>query len=299
MLWGTPPGDRAPRARPGVSDESPTPQLDALLDYLKRARGFDLAGYKRPGLIRRIERRMQLVGSADLAAYMELLEENPDEFSQLFNTVLINVTSFFRDEHTWECIVGQVVPQLIADTPSGDPIRVWSAGCASGQEAYTLAMIFAEALGREPLAERVEIHATDIDEDALATARAGVYAEREMDGVPGALRERYFTRAGTRFAVREDLRRAVTFGRNDLVHDAPISRIGLLVCRNTLMYFDGRAQAQMLSRFHCALNDGGYLFLGRAETLLTHWDAFAPVDLRGRIFMKRPAATPSAGVDLN
>jgi two-component system, chemotaxis family, CheB/CheR fusion protein len=264
------------------------PDLETLLDYLKRARGFDFTGYKRASLERRIAKRMQATGATTFADYLDYLEVHPDEFSGLFNTVLINVTHFFRDPATWEFIASTVVPDLIARHQAGKPLRVWSAGCASGEEAYTLAMIFAEALGAGAFRDTVKIYATDVDDDALGKARLATYTAREVAEIPAELRERYFEAVGGRYLFRKDLRRHVIFGRHDLIQDAPISRVDLLVCRNTLMYFNAETQAKILNRFQFALNDGGALFLGRAETLMTHSSAFAPLDLKHRVSTKLP-----------
>ena len=264
------------------------PDLETLLDYLKRSRGFDFTGYKRASLERRIAKRMQATGATTFADYLDYLEVHPEEFSGLFNTVLINVTHFFRDPATWEFIASNVVPDLIARQPPETPLRIWSAGCASGEEAYTLAMIFAEALGADAFRERVKIYATDVDEEALAKARLALYGEREVADIPAGLLERYFEVSDGRYTFRKDLRRHVIFGRHDLIQDAPISRVDLLVCRNTLMYFNAETQAKILSRFQFALNDGGVLFLGRAETLMTHSSAFAPLDLKHRVSTKLP-----------
>jgi two-component system CheB/CheR fusion protein len=260
--------------------------VDALLEFLKRNRGFDFTGYKRSTLERRVAKRMDAVGIESYAAYLDFLEAEANEFTELFNTLLINVTRFFRDDAPWEYLAAEVLPALIARTPPDLPIRVWSAGCASGEEAYTLAILFAEALGIDGVRDRVKIYATDADDEALAAARAASYTEQQVEGVPEALREKYFDRSDGRSVFRKDLRRSVIFGRNDLVQDAPISRIDLLVCRNTLMYFNAATQAGILGRFHFALVDGGILFLGRAETLLTNTSAFQPLDLKRRIFTK-------------
>jgi two-component system CheB/CheR fusion protein len=265
-----------------------TREFDALLDFLKRVRGFDFTGYRRSTLQRRFEKRMAALGLDSYARYLELLEADADEFTRLFNTLLINLTRFFRDEAPWQVLADEVVPALLARRDDGAPIRVWSAGCASGEEAYTLAIILAEALGPEGFRERVKLYATDVDEEALATARAATYGEKEVEDVPPALREKYFEKTDGRYVFVRDLRRSVIFGRNDLVQDAPISRIDLLVCRNTLMYFNAPTQTAILGRFHFALTDAGVLFLGHAETLLTHTNAFAPVDLKRRIFTKVP-----------
>src|SRR5215212_5284836 len=145
--------------------------LEVLLDYLRRSRGFDFTGYKRTSLSRRIEKRMQAVGAEGYLGYLDDLEVDPEEFTHLFNTILINVTGFFRDPPAWAYLRAEILPLLAAERLDGEPIRVWSAGCASGEEAYTLAMAMAEALGPEAVREQVKIYATDVDEDALNQAR--------------------------------------------------------------------------------------------------------------------------------
>jgi two-component system, chemotaxis family, CheB/CheR fusion protein len=265
-----------------VAEES---QLDVLLDYLKRTRGFDFTGYKRTSLQRRIAKRMEAVGVDSHAAYVDFLEVHPDEFAFLFNTILINVTGFFRDTPAWDYLTTDVVPRALEANPDG-PFRIWCAGCASGEETYSLAVVLAEALGEEQYLERVKIYGTDVDEEALTEARHASYSATAVEAVPIELRERYFERVEQRFAFRKQLRRAVIFGRNDLVQDAPISRIDLLTCRNTLMYFNAETQAQILGRFHFALNDWGYLYLGKSEMLITHADQFRPVSVQRRVFTK-------------
>src|SRR6185312_12230538 len=149
--------------------------------------------------------------------------------------------------------------------PDSQPVRVWSAGCASGEETYSIAMVLAEAMEREAFRARVKIYATDADEDALNQARAATYSAAQVENVPADLLSRYFTRDGDRYVFDKDLRRSVIFGRHDLVQDAPISRVHLLMCRNALMYFNTEAQAKIVQRFHFALTDDGVLFLGKAE----------------------------------
>jgi two-component system CheB/CheR fusion protein len=265
-------------------------ELRVLLDFMKQNRGFDFSGYKHPGLMRRIDKRLQAVGVERLSDYVDYLQVHPEEFAYLFNTVLINVTAFFRDLPAWDYLTREIIPQLIAAKPADQPLRVWSAGCASGEEAYTLAIILAEALGLEQFQQRVKIYATDVDEDALNRARQASYSAKEIEPILGALREKYFDLAGNRYVFRSDLRRAVIFGRHDLIQDAPISRLDLLVCRNTLMYFNAETQSHILTRFHFALNDNGVLFLGKAEMLLTHANLFSPVNLKCRVFSKVPQA---------
>jgi two-component system, chemotaxis family, CheB/CheR fusion protein len=261
-------------------------ELTGLLEYLHRTRGLDLSGYKRVGLLRRLTKRMRAVGMKGFGQYMDYLESHPDEYTGLLDTLLINVTAFFRDDLPWEYLASDIVPTLLAQKGPAEAIRVWCAGCATGEEAYTLAIVLAEALGVEAFQERVKLYGTDLDNGALAKARLGTYAARDLEQVPAALVEKYFDRRDHSYVFRKDLRRCVIFGRNDLVQDAPISRVDLLACRNTLMYFDGPTQTKILTRFHFALNEGGFLFLGRAETMLSYGNMFVPVDLRRRIFTK-------------
>jgi two-component system CheB/CheR fusion protein len=265
--------------------EGETP-FDVLLAHLKRTRGFDFTGYKRTSLERRIRKRMDAVGVTDYNAYLDYLEVHQDEFPALFDVILINVTGFFRDPPAWDYYASDVIPHLLDALGPNDPIRVWCAGCASGEETYTMAMVLAEALGIEAYMERVKIYATEVDEDALSQARQASYAAKDVESIPAPLLERYFEQGDQRFTFRKDLRRSVIFGRNDLTQDAPISRIDLLTCRNTLMYFNAETQARILNRFHFALNPWGYLFLGKSEMLITHSDLFLPVNLKRRVFSK-------------
>jgi two-component system, chemotaxis family, CheB/CheR fusion protein len=271
------------------------PHFEALLLYLKESRGFDFTGYKRSSLMRRVQRRMSQVDIDNYQDYLDHLQVHPDEFTALFNTILINVTGFFRDPDAWDYLRRDVLDGLLASWPVDAPIRAWSAGCASGEEAYTLAIVLAETLGVEAFHDRVKIYATDVDEEQLNQARQATYGERDVEGMPHELVERYFETAGNRFIFRKDLRRSVIFGRNDLVQDAPISRIDLLICRNTLMYFNAETQSKILSRFHFALADSGVLFLGKAEMLLSHSSLFTPVDLKRRVFRRVPRAPQLAG----
>jgi two-component system CheB/CheR fusion protein len=229
---------------------------------------------------------MQTLGIQAYEHYIDYLEVHPEEFSHLFNTILINVTGFFRDEAAWEFLQSDIIPRLVDAKGSQGMIRIWSAGCASGEEAYTLAIILAEALGVTEFRDRVKIYATDLDEEALNYARQGSYAAKEVANIPPDLLAKYFEDTGQRYVFHRDLRRAVIFGRHDLLQDAPISRIDLLSCRNTLMYFNSEAQTKILSRFHFALDDSGYLFLGKAEMLFVHANLFVPVELKRRIFTK-------------
>jgi two-component system CheB/CheR fusion protein len=271
-----------------VSAERPNPAFEQLLKYLKENRGFDFTEYKRASLMRRVRKRMSEVHIEEFETYQDFLEVHPQEFTALFNTILINVTSFFRDQEAWDYLAGEIVPKILeAKTPTST-IRLWSAGCASGEEAYSLAILMAEALGVEACRHHVKIYATDVDEEDLERARRGVYEAAALKEVPQDLQDKYFDRSENdgRYVFRQDLRRTLVFGRHDLMHDAPISRLDLLLCRNTLIYFNREAQGRIVARFHFALKDSGYLFLGRAEMMLAHGKLFEPVNMRHRVFCR-------------
>ncbi len=213
-------------------------EFEALLEYLRVNRGFDFSTYKEPSLMRRIDKRMTTVGVDGYSNYADYLEVHPEEFGHLFDTILINVTAFFRNPPTWQFVSSEIIPRILQHKRNEEMIRVWSAGCASGEEAYSLATLLAEALGWEQFTRRVKVYATDIDEEALAEARHAAYRVERVKDVPPELLDKYFELAGDRYVFNQELRRCVIFGRHDLIQDMPISRIDLLACRNTLMYFN-------------------------------------------------------------
>ncbi|MFP5275190.1 CheR family methyltransferase [Coleofasciculus sp.] len=262
--------------------------FEALLEYLKETRGFDFTGYKRSTLKRRVTKRMQSHQIDNFGDYLDYLEVHPEEFEPLFNTILINVTGFFRDPEAWNYLQNQTLPQLLQQKDKQDSIRVWSAGCASGEEAYSIAILLVEILGFEQFRQRVKIYATDVDEEALTQARWARYDAKALEQLSDEWRQRYFEKVGNHYIFRSDIRRMVIFGRNDLVQNAPISRLDLLICRNTLMYFNAETQKRILVRFNFAVNDNGALFLGKAEMLLTNSNLFRPLSLQHRIFTKVP-----------
>ena len=280
-------------ALPGVwpSGDERDEGLEELLRFVRDARGFDFTGYKRASIGRRVHRRVRELGLANLAAYRAVLEADVGEFTALFNTLLINLTGFFRDPAAWHYLEREVVPEILSRRDDDQLIRLWSAGCATGEEAFTLAMIMANHLGPQETARRVKIYATDIDLDALTQARAAVYSEKSLHDVPEDLREAYFEPdiRGRGWVITPALRRTVVFGRLDLTRDPPISRVDLATCRNTLMYLNAETQAFVIPRLQYALREDGFLFLGRAEMVLRGGTGrFAPVSLRHRIFVALP-----------
>lgn len=261
-------------------------EFEALLDYLKQVHGFDFTGYKRASLTRRVLHRMQLLQIDSYCDYLDYLKLHLEESAHLFNTILINFTSFFRDASAWQYVAAQIVPRLIAGKSESEPIRVWNAGCASGEETYTLAIVLAEALGVEQYNKRVQIFSTDVDEEALKQAVKGSYVSSQVAGIPPTLLQRYFEPADDRYVFRKDLCRSILFCRHNMIEDAPMSNIDLLVCRNVLIYFEIEAQMRSLARFHFGLKDSGFLFLGSAEMVPTHTKFFTSVDTKQRVMTK-------------
>jgi two-component system CheB/CheR fusion protein len=262
------------------------PEFEALLDYLKHSRGCDLTGYKRSTLMRRFQYRMRSININSYQSYRQYLQSEPSEWLALLDDVLINVTTFFRDRDSWDYLANETIPKIIASKEPDEPIRVWSAACASGQEAYSLIILFAEALGIESCLQRVKFYATDVDEAALRQARQGIYQFREVTEIPPHLLEKYFEQSEQGYVFHPQLRRTIIFGRHNLASDAPISKIDLLVCRNALMYFNAETQAKILIRFHFSLNNNGFLFLGNAETLVTKRQIFTQVHIKHRVYAK-------------
>lgn len=261
-------------------------EFEALLDYLKQNCSYDLTGYKDGTLMRRLQCRMQQLNIENYGNYLQYLQNHPDECVPLLNTILINYSGFFRDRHSWDYLANKIIPQIITSKQSDELIRVWSAGCASGQEVYTLIMLLAEALGIEQYLQRVQVFATDIDQDTLSQARLASYSDKEVMGIPRELLSKYFEQTEQRYVFDSKVRRTIIFGSHDLAKNAPMSKIDLLVCRNVLIYFKPETQTKTLVRFHFALRDNGFLFLGNSEGLSDNRYIFTPVSLKHRIFAK-------------
>src|SRR5713226_2210037 len=257
--------------------------LKDLLHQLAERRGLELRGYKVTTLERRIRRRMFQLKIGNFREYLDFFTNNPNEINDLLNTILINVTAFFRDPQAWEVLRKTILPYLCRGLRSGDPLRVWSAGCASGEEAYSAAILIAEHFGSKLADYDVKIYATDIDDDALNTARRAEYPAKLLRRVPPELRAKYFT-GDKVMRVNRDVRRLVIFGKSNLAFDAPISHVKLLICRNALIYFDAATQERIMMRLHYALAPGGILFLGKSESQLRSASLFRPIDPKWRFF---------------
>src|SRR5262249_34024729 len=259
--------------------------LKELLQELAEQRNFDFRGYKKTTLERRFRRRMFQLNLADYAQYGDYISRHPDEVNQLLNTLLINVTEFFRDPPAWEILRHEILPNLLKRIKPGHSLRAWSAGCASGEEPYSIAILLAEHFGPRIQEYDIKIYATDIDDDALNSARRGEYSLDAVRRVRPEWREKYFHGKGL-LRINREIRRLVIFGRSNLAQDAPISHVNLLVCRNMLIYFDSDLQRQILTRLHYALDAGGVLFLGKSESQLTNSQQFRRLNARWRIFQR-------------
>ena len=259
--------------------------LKDLLQELAELRGFDFRGYKVTTLERRFRRRMFQINQANYAEYAEYIRQHPGETDELLNMILINVTEFFRDQPAWEILRHEVLPPIVKKLKPGSTFRVWSAGCASGEEPYSIAIILAELFGPRLANFDVKIYATDIDDHALTAARRAEYSTEAVRRVRPEWREKYFHGAGP-LRVNREIRRMVIFGRSNLGQDAPISHVNLLICRNVLIYFDSSLQKQILQRLGYALEPGGILFLGKSESQLTNSTQFRRLNGRWRIFQR-------------
>ena len=264
-------------------DDSFFPELTAKIS---RDRGFGCSSYKEKCLRRRIAVRMRAKGVLTYEAYARVLDTDAAEYERLLDALTINVTKLFRNWETYDAIATKIVPALWA-LPA-PVIRVWSAGCSSGEEPYSLAALFhRHATERGAFASRVRVLGTDIDRDSLAAAERGAYEEAAFADTPAELREKYFGKVAP-YSVSPELRSLVSFARRDLVGEpSPEGSFHLIACRNVLIYFDRATQESLFAKFYDALHPGGYLVLGKVETLLGPIrNRFAPVDSRERIFQK-------------
>jgi two-component system CheB/CheR fusion protein len=273
-------------------------ELRTLLEKLRDSYNFDFREYKTASLVRRMRTRMSQVHSDSFGAYATFLDAHPEEHVALFNTILINVTGFFRDPEAWSTLRDEIIPRVVAEAADTRSIRIWSAGCSTGEEPYSIAILLAEHLGERAAEYQIKIYGTDIDEAALATARHALYRMDQLKDLPDRLLAHYFTRDGQLWRLRRDIRRWCIFGSHNLTQTPPMSHIDLLVCRNVLIYFGSALQERILSRFHYAVRDGGFLFLGRSESLLARSRLFSPLHLKWRLFQRTSAATRSVSAVL-
>ncbi len=270
------------------------PDHDELRDLLERIHersGIDFSSYKPATILRRLRGRMNATSRPTLAAYAAYLESDPEEFARLVNSLLIKVTEFFRDPKLFEYLRGRVLPELIAEARRDQrELRIWSAGCSTGEEAYSAAIIVADALGEEFPWPEVRIFATDIDREAIAFARRGVYQPAALKGLPAGARDRYFVKSDGGYEVGKRLRALMVFGEHDLGERAPFPRIDLLLCRNVLIYFTAPMQRIALETFAFSLRPGGRLALGPSETVMALPEPFEEEQARLRVYRRLPGS---------
>jgi two-component system CheB/CheR fusion protein len=264
---------------------------------LRAQTGHDFSGYRDKTFLRRVQRRMQVVGAASLADYAARLQTDRDENLLLFRDLLIRVTSFFRDEATFETLEQMVIPNLFAGKNADNAVRVWVPGCATGEEAYSLAILLREHMDHMTAVPKVHVFGTDIDESAIATARLGRYPETLMKGLAPERLRRFFNSVPGGVIVSTEIRELCTFSPHNLVRDPPFSRMDLVSCRNLLIYMDADLQSSVIPAFHYSLLPGGILLLGGAESAARHKELFEPLEKTARIYKRRNVKTPALNIE--
>ena len=270
-------------------EEKDQSSLEKVLILLRSRTGNDFSLYKKNTIYRRIERRMGVHQIGRIASYVRYLQENPPEGDLLFKELLIGVTSFFRDNEVWDQVRDEAIPLLLASYPAGTCLRAWSTGCSTGEEAYSLAISFKEALDRIKPTEHftMQIFATDLDRDGIDIARRAVYPAKIAAEMSPERLQRYFIKDGGGYRVCTEIREMVTFATQNVIMDAPFTKLDILVCRNLLIYLTPELQKKLMPLFHYSLNPGGVLFLGSAESVSTFTDLFAPLSVKSRLFRRR------------
>jgi two-component system CheB/CheR fusion protein len=277
---------------PGVSQTSQQPQatsttLKKLLMRVKQQTRIDFSGYKEGTVWRRIERRMAAKHVVTIEDYFELVERDPEELDRLCKDILISVTAFFRDPESFSSL-RKTIQAILAGKRPGDEIRIWVPGCATGEEAYSIAILVADLLGPNLSLYQVQIFATDLDLNALGVARRGSYPEAAMSELDATLVARHFVKIGNRYEVSRALRDLVVIARQDLVQDPPFLRLDLVSCRNVLIYLQNELQSKVLATFHYGLRPGAYLFLGKSEGIFHQESLFEVSDKAAKIYRRRP-----------
>ena len=284
LLCGLAPLEAVTAEAQALSDD---PAMDAVLRLLRDNFGIDFSLYKMTTVGRRIQRRVEILRLAGLPEYVDQLRIDPDELNKLYQDLLIGVTQFFRDPDAFEALEQEVIPKLMDALKPEEELRVWIAGCATGEEAYSLAMLFHEAFQGRGRAVRLKILATDVHQRSLDYASAGIYGEEQLGHVSASRLERFFTKRSSGYQISQDLRSLIVFARHNVTKDPPFTKMHFISCRNMLIYLQPQAQRTVLSLFHFGLTSGGTLFLGASETPGALSDEFVVVHDHWKIFRKR------------
>ena len=262
--------------------------LRGFLDQLRERTGIDFSAYKRATILRRLQRRMAATNSPRLRDYVRYLQANPNEYQRLTSSFLIKVTEFFRDADLFAYLRSDVVPRIVADARADDrELRLWSAGCATGEEAYSLAILVADALAEELHRFNVRIFATDVDAGAITFARRGIYPAGALEGMPPDVVSRHFIRTDDHYEISKEIRSLTVFGQHDLGQRAPFPRVDLALCRNVLIYFTPELQKRALQLFAFSLRDKGYLVLGKAESTTPLAEYFVLEQARLKVYRRQ------------
>jgi two-component system CheB/CheR fusion protein len=262
--------------------------LIEIFTLLRVRTGHDFSNYKRATMLRRIERRLRLRELTSLPEYARYLREQPLEVHMFLKDLLINVTNFFRDSESLQAIGEQVIPRILENKQLGEPVRVWVAGCATGEEAYSIAMLFSERASSEEISPMVQVFATDLDDAAIKIAREGLYKEAEVADISPERLRRFFSHEIDGYRVRRELRENILFAVHNVLKDPPFSHVDLISCRNLLIYLNRTAQSRVLEVFHFALNPTAFLFLGASESVEGASDFFNVMDKDHHIYRSRP-----------
>lgn len=275
------------QAAPAQAEKS-TGSFEKIIGLLLAQTGTDFSAYKKNTVYRRIERRLVVHEIDKMSAYVQYLQENPQELELLFKELLIGVTRFFREPHEWELLKRKVLPELMSKQASSDTIRVWIPGCTSGEEAYSLAIVFKEMLDELRPAREItmQIFATDLDRDAIDKAREGIYPVTIAESVSPERLERYFVKVDRGYQVIRSIREMVIFAQQNMIKDPPFTKIDLLICRNLLIYLTVEMQKKLIPLFHYSLNPGGFLFLGSAETVGSFTNLFKQLARKSRLYKR-------------
>ncbi len=267
-------------------------EFNRIFQLLRAASGNDFTHYKPPTIHRRIHRRMVLHGSEKLGDYVAYLHENPGEVRVLADDLLICVTSFFREPQAFEALATKVFPQVLKNRPAEEPIRIWVPGCATGEEAYSIAICLAEFLERSGANVPMQIFATDVSETALEKARTGIYGMPALADVSPVRLKRFFTKSNGGYQIQKSIRETCIFAKQNITKDPPFHNLDLISCCNVLIYFGQVLQRKALSIFHYALKPGGFLVIGPSEGVGALPDAFSPLDKKIKLYAKQPGSHP-------
>ncbi|HLB78391.1 MAG TPA: CheR family methyltransferase, partial [Candidatus Dormibacteraeota bacterium] len=289
-------GTRTLAVRQGVPSAPVARGLNHILMLVRSGTGHDFSQYKKTTIGRRIERRMAQHGIEDTDVYARYLKEHPAEVQSLFKELLINVTSFFRDPEAFDTLKRDILPQLFAGKPGGYMFRVWVAGCATGEEAYSIGILLREFMNETRQEFKVQMYSTDLDEDAIVVARAGTYPPNIVQDVLPERLHRFFVKDEAGYRVKRDIRETVVFATQNVIKDPPFTKLDLVSCRNLMIYLEPGLQDPLISTFHYALKPGGVLFLSPSESIGSHPDLFLPLSRKWKLYQAIPSVASNRAV---